>query len=138
MNELIERLTQAAGIEADTAQNAVGKILGFIKEQGDAGPVQELLNKIPGAEQMIQQAGGEEGASSSGGGLMGALGGLMGGGTGGLMALAGQLQSLGLDMTQITTVGKTIFEYGKQVVGEETMGKIAASVPGLEQFNSGS
>lgn len=135
MNELIERLTQSAGIDAGTAQNAVGKILGFIKEQGDTGPVQELINKIPGAEAMIQQAGGEEGASS-GAGLMGALGGLMGGGSGGLMALAGQLQSMGLDMTQITTVGKTIFEYGKQTVGEETMGKIAASVPGLEQFNS--
>ena len=66
---------------------------------------------------------------------MGALGGLMGGGGGrGLMALAGQLGAAGLSMDQMQTLGHELFAYGREKAGEDTMGAIIGSVPGLSQF----
>ena len=60
---------------------------------------------------------------------MGTGAGAMGGG--GLMALGGSLMSLGLSMDQIQAVGKTVFEYARQAAGDDVMGEIAATIPGL-------
>ena len=129
MEQLISQITQAAGIDAETAQKAVGTILGFLQKSAPPEAINQLVEKLPGADALIASAQAEGG----GGGLMGALGGLMGGG-GGLMALAGQLQGLGLGMGQMQEVVKTIFAQGRELVGEDVMGQIAASVPGLSQF----
>ena len=129
MEQLIAQVTQAAGIDAETAQKAVGTVLGFLKKEAPADAVNQLIEKIPGADGLIASSEAEAG----GGGLMGAIGGLMGGG-GGLMGLAGQLQGMGLGMGQMQAVGKSLFAYGKEVAGEDVMGQIAGSVPGLSQF----
>lgn len=128
MSDLVAQVAQAAGIDAETAQKAIGTVLGFLQKEGPSDAVGQLMNAIPGAEDMVAQAQGE----GSGGGLLGAVGGLFGGG--GLMALAGQLQGLGLGMGQMQDVGKTLFAHGRELVGEDVMGQIAGSVPGLSQF----
>jgi hypothetical protein len=129
MEEMIAQIAQSAGIDTETAKKAVGTILGFLQKEAPADAMNQLLEKIPGADQAIADAQ----ASGGGGGLMGAIGGLMGGG-GGLMGLAGQLQGLGLGMGEMQSVGKTLFAQGRELVGEDVMGQIAGSVPGLSQF----
>lgn len=128
MDEIIARVAAAAGIDTDTASKAVAEILAFIKAEGPAGPVADMMNKIPGATDLAASVGGGGG----GGGLMGALGGLMGGG--GLMALAGKLGTLGLGMGEMQTVGKELFAAAREKAGEDVVGQIAGSIPGLSQF----
>jgi hypothetical protein len=41
---------------------------------------------------------------------------------------------LGLGMDQIQTAGREVFAYAREVAGDETIGEIAASIPGLAQF----
>lgn len=130
MEQIIAQVAQTAGIDAETAQKAVGTILGFLQKEGPQDAVGQLLGAMPGAEDLIAQTQGEGG----GGGLLGAVGGMFGGGAGGLMALAGQLQGLGLGMGQMQDVGKSLFAQGRELVGEDVMGQIAGSVPGLSQF----
>ena len=130
MEELYSRVAQAAGIDAGVAQKAVGQILAFLKKEGPAEPVAEVFGKIPGAAEAAAAAGGESGG---GGGLMGALGGLMGGG-GGLMGLAGKLTGIGLGMGEMQSVGKEVFAYAREKAGEDAVGQIAGSIPGLGQF----
>ena len=125
MDELIGRITQSLGVDAGGAHQAIGLILNFLKKEGPQAEVDQLLNNIPGSEEAIATA------PQGGGGLMGAFGGMMGGG---LMGLAGQLQGLGLGMGEIQGLGKELFAYGKEVVGEDTMGQIAGAIPGLDQF----
>lgn len=135
MEELIQRIVAATGIDEGTARQAIGMILGFLKKHAPEGPVGDLLNAIPGGEEAV-----EENAGGGGGGLMGALGGLLGGlgGTagsaGGLMALAGQLKDTGLDMDQIKGVGQQIFEYGGEQIGPDRVKEIAKGIPGLSQM----
>jgi len=56
------------------------------------------------------------------------------GAMGGIMGLGSQLMSSGLSMGQVQTVGRTLFASAREQVGEETMGQIVASIPGLSQF----
>jgi hypothetical protein len=133
MEELISKVTAAAGIDTEQAQSAVGTVLGFLKKEGPGEAVGELLAKIPGADGLISQA--EAGEGDGGGGLMGAIGGLMGGGAGGMMGLVGKLQGLGLDMGQMQEIGKTLISHGKEVVGEDTMASITSAIPGMDQLS---
>jgi hypothetical protein len=42
--------------------------------------------------------------------------------------------ALGLDMGQISTIGKEVFAYAREVAGDEVVGEIAAAIPGLSQY----
>ena len=122
MQEVISRVAAAAGIDAGTAEQAVGAILAFLRKEGPSEPVQRLLSSIPGAAELADsQSGG------GGGGMMGMF-------SGGLMGLAGHLSGLGLGMGEMQSVGRELFNVGREKAGEDTMGEIAGSIPGLGQF----
>ena len=80
MDELIARVTTAAGLDTDTAQQGDRAILGFLRKEGPAAEVDQLFAAMPGASAVA------DAPAAGGGGLMGMLGGM--GGGGGLMALA--------------------------------------------------
>jgi hypothetical protein len=127
MQEIISRVAAAAGIGEDVAKQAVSQILAFVQKEGPAGPVAEMMSKIPGANDLAAEAGG-----GGGGGMMGAIGGLMGGG--GIMGLAGKLTGMGLGMGEMQSVGKEIFAYAREKAGEDVVGQVAGGIPGLSQF----
>jgi hypothetical protein len=129
MDELINRVASAAGLDAATAQKTVVLILGFLAKEGPPEDVAALSEAIPGAQAAIDRAEADEGEGGLGSRLMGMMG-----ATGGLMGLAGKLTGLGLGMDQMQTAGREIFAYCKDRVGEERLGRIAGSIPGLSQF----
>ena len=128
MEELIARVTNRTGLDAATAQTAIGHILAFLQKEGPATEVSQLLSALPGSEATIAEANAGEG----GGGLMGMLGGMMGGG--GVMALGQKLMSAGVPMGQMQPLGHELFAYGREKAGEDVMGPIVGSIPGLNQF----
>jgi hypothetical protein len=128
MEELITRVTQKTGLEASTAKKAIGIILGYLQKEGPANEVNQLIAALPGADDAIIEAGKESGGSS--GGLMGMVGSM----GGGVMALGGKLMGAGVSMGQMQPLGKELFAYGREKAGEDVMGPIVASIPGLSQF----
>ena len=127
MQELIDRGASAAGIDAALAEKSIGLILGFLKSEAPAAEMDQLLAAMPGAQDTISKAQGGGGGSLLGS-AMSALGG------GGIMGLAGQLTSAGLGMGEMQAVGKELCAYGREKAGEDAVGAIAGSVPGLSQF----
>ena len=125
MDEIIARITGAVGIGDDVARQGVGILLNFLVKEGDAGAVGQMIEKIPGADDLLAAHSADEGGG-------GGLGGMMGGG--GLMGLASQLQGIGLDMGEIQGLAKQFADGAKDVAGEDTVNAAAATVPGLEQF----
>ena len=121
MQELISRIVANVGIDADTAEKAVGAILAFLKAEGPADKVSQMLSAIPGAEDMI--------ASASGGGGM--LGNLMGGG---IMGLGTKLMGMGLGMGEISAVSKETMAFARENGSSEAIDEIVSSIPGLSQF----
>jgi hypothetical protein len=124
MEELLARVTQATGLDQATARKAIGIILAYLRKEGPATEVDQLLAALPGAEEAIAEAG------SGGGGLMGMMGSM----GGGVMALGGQLMGAGVSMSQMQPLGRELLTYGREKAGEDVMGPIVGSIPGLQQF----
>lgn len=151
MEELIGRITQAVGIDEQTAQTAIGVILGFLNKEGPSDAVGQLMGAIPGAEDLLASAGGAAEEASGGlggalgglmggaggglGGLAGAVGGLVGGQSGGMMAAASELMGAGLDMGQIQGVTQEVVGFAREKAGDDVVGQIVSQIPGLDQFS---
>ena len=120
MDELIGRLAAKASIDNVVAEETIGIILGFLRNEGPSDKVQVLIDKIPGAEAAIA-------ASSNGGGLARLTG-------GGLMALGTKLMGLGLGIGEIQNVARELLGFGRDTIGADQMGEIVAGTPGLSQF----
>jgi hypothetical protein len=129
MEELINRIATNVGIDPALAEKAVGIILGFLQKNAPAEYVGQMMENMPGAAELAATHAPQEG----GGGLLGGLMGMMGAG-GGVMALGQQLMGEGIGMGQIGGLSKELFAYAQEKVGEDTMGQIVGSVPGLSQF----
>jgi hypothetical protein len=123
MDELIARLVADVGIDRATAEKAVGIIFEFLVKEGPADKVQPLLNKLPGAQAVMQRAATE---SDSAGLMAGAMGGVMGAGM--------RMMSAGLSMGQVQSVTRAVIAYTREKAGEDAVGEIVAAVPGLSQF----
>ncbi|MFK0682933.1 DUF2267 domain-containing protein [Ochrobactrum sp. BD67] len=119
MEELIARITSKVGIDAGTAEKAVGMILAFLQKEGPAAEVQKLLAAFPGAEEAISQVKG-------GGFLSGLMGGVMG--------LGSQLMGAGLGMGEISGVAKETIRFAKEKAGDEPVDAVIGAIPGLGQF----
>jgi len=121
MDELIARLVANVGVDQETAGKAVGIILDFLVKEGPPDKVQPLIDKLPGAQALVQA----QQASDSGGGMF-AMGGLMGAGT--------KMMAAGLSMGQVQAVTKEVIAFSREKAGEDAVGEIVGSIPGLSQF----
>ena len=120
MDELIARLVANVGLEQAAAEKAVGIIFEFLKKEGPADKVQALIDRMPGAEALMQAQ-----KSGDGGGMF-ALGGIMGAGT--------KMMAAGLSMSQVQGLTREVIAYARDKAGEDTIGEIVGAIPGLSQF----
>ena len=139
MHPLIERVTGSLGLSPEVAEQAIGMILKFIREQGPDGPVASLLSAIPGAEGLIGSAGDSDNSGDSGDSGGGLLGGLMGAasaftGGGGALALGQKLMGLGLSMDQARGVADETLTYAREEAGDGVVDQVLDGIPGLKQL----
>jgi hypothetical protein len=134
MDNLIARVATAAQTTPETARKAVALVVDFIRREAPDNAVDALLARAPALNAIVASSTstGGEGMSTLVKGLMGTGSGAMGGG--GLMALGSDLMALGLGMGQIQAVGKEVFEYARNMAGDEVIGEISSAIPGLSQF----
>ena len=117
MDELLDRLVGKVGVDRGVAETAVGIILAFLLKEGPSDKVQALINQMPGAEAALQAAASEGGF-----------------GMGGIMGVGTKLMAAGLSMDQMQGVTREIIAYSRERAGEDTVGEIVGSIPGLGQF----
>jgi hypothetical protein len=119
MDELVGRLVSNVGVAREAAEKSVGIILDFLVKEGPPEKVQALMDKLPGA-QALQQAASQDG----GGGMF--MSGIMGAGT--------RMMGVGLSMGQVQGVTRETIAFAREKAGEDTVGEIVGSIPGLGQF----
>jgi hypothetical protein len=122
MDELIGRIAANVGVERAVAQKAVGIILDFLLKDGPSDKVQALVDKLPGADVVVQAARADDGAS----GLFAGMGGIMGVGS--------RLMGAGLGMDQIRNVTQEVIAYAREKVGSPAVDEVVAGIPGLSAF----
>lgn len=121
MDELIERLVANVGVDRDAAEKAVGVIFEFLRNEGPADKVQALMDRMPGANDLMKA---QEGSDAGGGAF--AMGGIMGAGT--------KMMAAGLSMGQVQGVTRETIAYAREKAGEDAIGEIVGAIPGLSQF----
>jgi hypothetical protein len=94
----------------------------FLRKEGPPDKVQALLERLPGALELMEA---QEGVDASGGGMF-ALGGIMGAGT--------KMMAAGLSMGQVQGVARETLAFAREKAGEDTVGEIVGAIPGLSQF----
>ena len=117
MDELIARLVANVGVDQAAAEKSVGIILDFLIKEGPPDKVQALIDKMPGAEALLQA----QQAGDAGGGRF-SMGGLMGAGT--------KMMGAGLSMGQVQGVTKEDIAYAREKAGEDAIGEIVGAIPG--------
>jgi hypothetical protein len=125
MQDLIDRIVAATGLDAARAEKALGIMLSLVKTHGNQAKVGELFAKLPGAAELASRHGGD-GAGK--GGLLGMLG---GGLMGGPLAAISKLSAAGLSMEQIKQLGGVTLDYAKEKAGAKLVKDVAGSIPGL-------
>lgn len=119
MDELLDRLVSTCGIERPIAEKAVAIILNFLRKDGPPEKVQPLIDNMPGADSFLAAHPDEPGG-------MFAMGGVMGAGS--------KMMAAGLDMGQVQSVTKEVIAFAREKAGEDTVGEVVGSIPGLGQF----
>jgi hypothetical protein len=116
MDELLDRLVANVGVDRTVAEKAVGIIFAFLLKDGPTAKVQALIDQLPGAAAAVEAAGNG------------------GSGMGGIMGVGTKLMAAGLDMSQMQGVTREIIAYSREKAGEDAVGEIVGSIPGLGQF----
>ena len=127
MSEVVTRVAQAAGIDEELAGKAVEIIFNLVREHAPADKVRELFAQLPDADPADVPDKEESGGML--GGMLGGLGGSMG-----AMGALNEMTSAGLSMEQVQTVGKEVLAYSREHAGEDLVGEVIGSIPGLGQF----
>jgi hypothetical protein len=122
MDELIARLVANVGVDRGAAEKAVGVIFEFLLKEGPPDKVKALMERLPGAQELMEA---QEGIDASGGGGF-AMGGIMGAGT--------KMMAAGLSMGQVQGVTREVIAYAREQAGEDAIGEIIGAIPGLSQF----
>lgn len=120
MEELVNRLSTAAGIDQPKAATAVRTILAFLEKEAPADAVKQLIDAMPGAETALELGRQEQDGSGYAGF--------------GAMAAYHALTAAGLSGGEVQIVTKELLAFSREAVGEETTGRIVGAVPGLEAF----
>ncbi|CAN5532398.1 hypothetical protein BH09VER1_BH09VER1_23260 [soil metagenome] len=134
MEEFIGSLSEKLNIAPATAREAVKVLLQFAHKQVTGTEFAELINRIPGAAELIAETPTASDAPNSLGGLFGSLGGLMGGQAGDAAKALSALQAAGLNMAQIGPFVRTFVEKSKEVAGPETVDAVISKIPVLQTF----
>ena len=125
MQDLIDRIVAATGLDTGRAEKALGIMLSLVKTQGNQAKVGELVAKLPGAAELAARHGGD---GAGRGGLLGLLG---GGLMGGPLAAISKLSAAGLSMDQIKMLGTQTLDHAKEQAGAQLVKDVAGSIPGL-------
>jgi hypothetical protein len=137
VQEIVTNISSQVGLDPSTAEKAVGTILSVFKHEADGTRIAELFAAIPGADELADRydvAATEP--AQSGGGLTGlltsALGSLLGSRAAALVQGVSQLQSAGLDVSQIRQTGASVVDQAKAASNPQLVSDIVASVPGMK------
>jgi hypothetical protein len=119
MDELVGRIVANVGVDRPIAEKAVGIILDFLVKEGPPDKVQPLIDRLPGADALLQSS-----AASDDGAF----------GMGGIMGAGSRMMAAGLTVSQVQAVTREVIAYTREKAGEDAIGDIVGAIPGLAQF----
>ncbi len=129
--ELVEQLVSNLGVGEDQAKGGAGLILKLAQDKLGGEEFAKVASAIPGSDVLLGSA-----PADSGGGMMGALGGMaagmMGGGQGAalgsLMSLAGGFSQLGMNGDMVSKFFPIVLNFVQQKGGADIAGILSKAL----------
>ena len=125
MQDFIRDAAAKLGIGEDQASGATGGLLDLVKEYADPSDMSSMLEKVPGAADLMGKG------DSGGGGILGALGDALGGDAGKALGAVDLLQKTGLDLDKLGNLADLFKEYVEPLIGGDLLQRLLAKVPAL-------
>lgn len=117
---LVNILVGQLGISPQQALGGVGSIFSVAQQRMSPGDFSQLGNSVPGMDRYLS-AVPQRVAQSESSGLLGVAGDMMGGQLGGLAALAGSFQSLGMNPSMVGQFVPVVLQYVQTQSGAGAM-----------------
>ncbi len=120
MQDLVDHISAATGLEPETARKAIGIVLDFVQKNVPPETSAAVIDPLPGARAAAAAAAEDE---AEGGGSA----------TPGLMGLADRLMAEGIGMGSLQSFGRALFEGLRRSVGDGPVNGVAEAIPELQQ-----
>lgn len=132
MDEFLRLATTRLGVSEQTARGATSELLKFLQQKARPDSASMLLDKLPGARELL--AGASSASRGRTSGVLGALGNLLGGKAGTSLVLLALLQNVGLDNRDAGRFVGMFVDFARQKVGAGVVDGLLAQIPELESF----
>ncbi len=140
MNEFIQLATSKLGTHEDIARSATGSLLGFIQGQLGKNDFSQLIEKLPGASDLLEQSSAKARAASGLGGMLGDLAGqvasAVGSDLGAATGLVAQLEESGLELDQAGSFVTLFIDFVRGKLGSGFVDGILQELPELNKLPS--
>lgn len=134
VDEFISMVTQKLGVGESESRSATGGLLKMLKEQLDDSTFSSVVEKLPGASSLLDEAESDGAGDSGGGGLMGKLtsmaGDLLGSG-GGAAGLAKIIGESGISLDKAGGFLAAFMGFLKAKLGDDMFARLASNIPGF-------
>ena len=131
MQEFIQMAVEQLGMKESGAKKATGGLLNLLKDNAPKGDFQELLGKLPGAQDVMKEASGGSGGL---GGMLGSLGGMLGGKAGSALSVAALLEQSGLSTDKLGNFTSMFVGFLEGKAGKGLLDKVLANVPEIKKL----
>ena len=129
IDESIDLISKQLGISRDVARSASKVVLRLANKQLANLGYEDLLSKIPGAQELLA----EDPPPAAPQGGMGGLASLLG--SAGDMAKAfSELQSAGLETSQVAPFIRAFLAHAREITGPEVVDDLVSKIPPLRSF----
>lgn len=131
MEELTRRVVATTALDPSIAKAAIGHVLLFLNDKVPDGHVDEFIARTPLAQEFMEAA-----CATGDGGVTQVIEGMtsfIGHGRADLNILAGKLERLGLDESQIANLLKEVVARAEVLIGADGVAKIKAILPALAE-----
>ena len=122
-------MASKAGISPSAVTSGAGGLFNLIKEHAGAAELGKITQSIPGAGDIVKAA-----PAPGGGGMLGALGGLLGGKAASAGAIGDMLGKAGISMDKVPQFAGMFFEWLKTHVSLETLKSVISKVGPLKDL----
>lgn len=131
MQEIIELVSTKLGVSETVARDGIKILLKFAQKQIPAEDFQKLIDKLPGAADLLAEA---TAAGAAPNGLFGSLSGLLGGQAGAAAQALSELQAAGIEPSRIAPFMQTFVDKTREVAGPDGVDLIVKNIPILKGF----
>ncbi|MEN8179241.1 MAG: DUF2780 domain-containing protein [Pseudomonadota bacterium] len=133
INEFIQMAVSNLDLSEDTARSATGGILQLIQEQVGGEDASQLMQQLPGSQELVDSVSG--GSSGSGlGGLVSKVGSMFGGDLGSAAGLLGMLGNSGLSADKLGPFASLFVGFLKNKADGGLVQQILDKLPELKEI----